>query len=382
VSGLHQTVGLASHAAARALHRTPPMPLNLTVSVTRACDSRCRTCGIWCSEPSLLDPGVELAPEESERMFASIGRGSVYFLNISGGEPTLREDLVDIVESGARLLGPAHVHLPTNGLDPDRVLDAVTRILAVLEHRDAVLSVKPSIDGIGAVHDRIRGVEGNHEKVMETLRRLLELRERHPGRLEVGCGTVLSKLNLDEAGRVVRMAETLDLDSIIHEIAENREEMGNESWAITPSPDEYARAVRPFAAALTRTIERADAMGALKAALRMRMIPLTLRWLRTGAGPLRCYAGSTNAHVGPRGGLWACAVQARKNRMAGMREMGMDMRRAWSSPGARSVRERIRRGECSCPLANQMYANILLDPVELARALALVSRFRTGARGA
>ncbi|MBW2260344.1 MAG: radical SAM protein [Deltaproteobacteria bacterium] len=355
------------------------MPLNLTVSVTRACNSRCRTCGIWCSEPSLLEPGTELTLDEYERLFASIGRGSVYFLNISGGEPTLRDDLAAIIESGARLLEPAHVHLPTNGLDPGRVVDTVGQILAVIEDRDAVLSVKPSIDGIGPVHDRIRGIEGNYDRVMETLERLLELRGRHPGRLEVGCGTVLSRLNLDEAGDVVRMAETLDLDSIIHEIAENREEMGNESWAITPSAAEYARAVRPFAAALRQTIERSDAMGALKAALRLRMIPLTMRWLRTSAGPLRCYAGSTNAHVGPRGRLWACAVQARANRMADLRQMDMDFREAWSGTAASRVRRRIRSGECGCPLANQMYANILLDPLELAGALSLVSRIRKGA---
>lgn len=376
MTGLHQAIGLAAHAAARALRRTPPLPLNLTISVTRRCDSRCRTCGIWCSGPTPPEPGDELSPGEYERLFGSIGRGSVYFLNVSGGEPTLRDDLPAIIESGARLLEPAHVHLPTNGLDPDRVLATVARILDVLADRGAVLSVKPSIDGIGPVHDRIRGVEGNYERVMETLGRLLELRGRHRGRLEVGCGTVLSRLNLDGAGDVVRMAETLDLDSIIHEIAENREEMGNESWAITPSAAQYAAAVRPFAAALRRTIERADAAGALKAAMRLRMIPLTLRWLRTGAGPLRCYAGSTNAHVGPRGGLWACAVQARSSRMADLRQMDMDLREAWSCPSAARVRERIRKGGCACPLANQMYANILLDPVELARALSLVSRIR------
>ncbi len=379
MTGLLQAIGLASHAAARALRRTPPLPLNLTISVTRACDSRCRTCGIWCSGPSPREPGEELTLEEYERLFASIGDGSVYFLNVSGGEPTLREDLPAIIESGARLLEPAHVHLPTNGLEPGRVLETVGRILDVLKDRDAVLSVKPSIDGIGPVHDGIRGIEGNYERVMETLERLLELRQRHRGRLEVGCGTVLSRLNLDEVGDVVRMAETLDLDSIIHEIAENREEMGNESWAITPSAEEYARAVRPFAAALRHTIERADAIGALKAALRLRMIPLTMRWLRSGAGPLGCYAGSTNAHVGPRGGLWACAVQARTNRMADLRQMDMDMREAWSSPSSARVRDRIRRGGCACPLANQMYANILLDPLELARALSLVSRIRRGA---
>ena len=378
MTGLVQAVGLASHVAARALRRTPPLPLNLTVSVTRACSSRCRTCGIWCSEPGLEDRGEELSLEEYEGLFGSIGRGPVYFLNISGGEPTLRDDLPSIVEAGARLLEPAHVHLPTNGLDPDRVLHAVERILAVLAAGSTVLSVKPSIDGIGPVHDAIRGVEGNYDRVMETVERLLGLRDAHRGRLEVGCGTVLSRINLAEAGEVVRMAETLPLDSIIHEIAENREEMGNESWAITPSAAEYAAAVRPFAAALRRTVESADSLGALKAALRLRMIPLTMRWLRTGAGPLRCYAGSTNAHVGPRGGLWACAVQARTNRMADLRHTDMDLPAAWSSRSAARVRDRIRGGGCACPLANQMYANILLDPVELARALSLVSRIRRG----
>jgi hypothetical protein len=64
--------------------------------------------------------------------------------------------------------------------------------------------------------------------------------------------------------------------------------------------------------------------------------------------------------------------------MADLRQMDMDLRAAWSSATASQVRERIRKGACSCPLANQMYANILLDPLELARALSLVSSIRRG----
>lgn len=350
--------------------------MNLTISVTRACNSRCRTCGIWCLEPASPGTSGELSLAQYESLFASIGPGRVYFLNISGGEPTLREDLERIVEAGLEHLAPAHVHLPTNGLEPGIVEEKVRAVLRVLEGSSAVLSVKPSLDGIGPLHDSIRGVEHNYERVRETLDRLLALRSAHRGRLEVGCGTVLSRYNLEGAGRVVRLAEELGLDSVIHEIAENREEMGNESWEITPSAEEYERAVRPFVAALGRTIARSDTLGALRAALRMRMVPLTVRWLRTGSSPLPCYAGITNAHVGPRGGLWACAVQARTHRMADLRDHGMDFRAAWASDRANVVREHIRRGGCGCPLANQLYANILLDPAEMARALAIVSRLR------
>lgn len=378
---LAQVLRLVAHAAARLAGRTPPLPINLTISVTRSCNSRCQTCGIWCSPAGDDDPADELTVGEYERMFASIGRGQTYFLNISGGEPTLRDDLPAIIEAGSRHMAVPHVHLPTNGLDPDRVVESVLDILGVLSDTGAVLSVKPSIDGIGALHDRIRGVSGNYTKVRETLERLLAIREDHQGRLEVGCGTVVSRLNIERVEEVVREMQGLGLDSIIHEIAENREEMGNEDWEITPSVEEYERAAIHFASAIEHTMGHGDSMQALRAGLRLRMIPLTAEWLRTGRVRVPCYAGITNAHVGPRGGLWACAVQARTHRMADLRDHDMDFRSAWSSRPAASVRGRIRSGGCSCPLANQLYANILLDPAELSRALALVARVRRGRGG-
>ncbi len=370
---------LGAYALARAADRVPPLPMNLTVSVTRRCDSRCTTCGIWCMDEALVDGELTLA--EWERLFESVGPGYVWFLNVSGGEPTLRPDLPEIVAAGVRHLEPDHVHLPTNGIDPDRILAAVTRILDALEDGPVVLSVKPSLDGIGDLHDRIRGVPGNFERVMETTRRLLDLRGRRPGRMEVGLGTVVSRRNLDATAEVVRLAESLGVDSVIHEIAENRQEMGNEDWGITPSAAEYGGAAAPFEAPLERRVAGGSPSVSLRAALRLRMIDLTRQWLQGGRAPLPCWAGITNAHVGPRGGLWACAVQARTHRMADLRLLDMDLRAAWGRESAREVRRNIRAGGCRCPLANQLYANILMHPLEMGRALAVVARARMGRSG-
>jgi len=374
---LVRTGRLAGYVVSRRLGRLHPMPLNLTASVTRRCDSRCRTCGIWCADEGAI--ADELSLGEWTRLFESIGPGRVYFLNISGGEPTLRDDLPDIVRAGARLLEAPHVHLPTNGIDPDRILRVVERLLDALDDTGAVLSVKPSLDGIGEDHDRIRGVEGNWRGVRETIDRLIALRAARRGRLEVGVGTVVSRLNWDRTDAIVRFAGSLELDSVIHEIAEEREEMDNDGRSITPDDRQYGIATRPFARALARQLRHGRPEAVLRAALRLRMIDLTLRWLRTGRQPLPCYAGITNAHVGPRGGLWACAVRARTHRMAGLRDHGMSLPSAWRSDGAARVRRTIREGGCDCPLANQLYANILLDPVEMARAAALVARARGGA---
>ena len=54
----------------------------------------------------------------------------------------------------------------------------------------------------------------------------------------------------------------------------------------------------------------------------------------------------------------------------------MDFPAAWASEEAREARARVRRRECACPLANQLYADILLDPVELARALTAIAALR------
>ena len=90
----------------------PPAPINLTLSITNMCNSRCQSCDIWKIYPAEKDRlEEELSVDEIEKIFRSVGR--VYFFNISGGEPFLRKDIVDIVRVGCEQLRPSVVHIPT-----------------------------------------------------------------------------------------------------------------------------------------------------------------------------------------------------------------------------------------------------------------------------
>ena len=142
-------------------------PISLTISLTNHCNHRCKTCDVYDNIQR------DLTVEEYEKIFRSIGRG-VFYLTVSGGEPFLRDDIVDIVRAAKRHLDPPVLLIPTNGLMDKRVPDQVREILDVF--RDGEVIINLSVDGIGAQHDSIRGRTGAYDRAMSTYAQLREIK--------------------------------------------------------------------------------------------------------------------------------------------------------------------------------------------------------------
>jgi len=131
-------------------------PMGCVAAVTYRCDARCEMCDIWKQRS---DPERELRPSDYEWLPRSLRS-----VNLSGGEPFLREDLAEITGVVHRACPRARVVVSTNGLAPDRI----ERTMASM----AGVAVRVSIDAVGELHDRIRGVEGAFERAVETVERL------------------------------------------------------------------------------------------------------------------------------------------------------------------------------------------------------------------
>src|SRR5262249_50304803 len=97
-----------------------PRPAFCTYLVSYRCHARCGMCDSW-----RMKPGRELTAAEVATVFAKIGRLDV--VRVTGGEPFLREDLVEVVRAIAAASDPMIVHVTTNGSFPDRVRDFVAR---------------------------------------------------------------------------------------------------------------------------------------------------------------------------------------------------------------------------------------------------------------
>jgi MoaA/NifB/PqqE/SkfB family radical SAM enzyme len=337
----------------------PSSPFNLTYSVTNMCQSRCRTCFIWKiykDNPELRSEELKLG--EIEKMFRTVGH--VYFFNLSGGEPFLRRDFEDLVLLGCKHLTPGLIHIPTNGISPQLVEKKTRGILQGMEAMGsrAALTIKPSFDGLGEQHDRIRGVRNNFPLVLETTQRLKRLKEKFP-RLGLGLGTVVSRHNVDSLHEIGEFVKTVGVDSYINEIAELRSEMFNQAEDITPDRSSYARAMEYFRARVREDLGRLEGLARLTQCFKLVYYDLVVRTMEEKRQVIPCYGGISNVHISAYGDLWPCCILAEDRSMGNVKDFDFHFKKAWHSKRADEVRKYIRAGKCHCTLENQTFSNIM-----------------------
>ena len=96
--------------------------------------------------------------------------------NVSGGEPTTRNDLVDICRIMLdKLPRLRKFGLNTTGLTPQRAIPMLTDIVKLCAERDVIFSFRVSIDGVGQMHNDVRQVPHGFDKANQTIRAMQAL---------------------------------------------------------------------------------------------------------------------------------------------------------------------------------------------------------------
>jgi MoaA/NifB/PqqE/SkfB family radical SAM enzyme len=113
-------------------------------------------------------------------------------LNITGGEPFLKEDLSEILDVVKRKA--KRVVISSNGFLTKRTLDVMSK------HRD--VGIRISVDGIEETHDHIRGVKGAYQKTLETLQGLRSL-----GVKDLGIAVTVSDQNAKDLVALHKLAK-------------------------------------------------------------------------------------------------------------------------------------------------------------------------------
>jgi MoaA/NifB/PqqE/SkfB family radical SAM enzyme len=193
----------------------PARPEALSLEVTRRCIARCVMCNIWQTPEDL----PELEAQEWLELLASPVLAGLKELDITGGEPFLRDDLVQLLQGIGRL---KTTHLPrlrsvaitTNGFLTRRVLADVRAVIGPLERAGVTLVFACGMDAVGDLHDRIRGTSGGWARLHATLEGLKKLREEHPS-LVLGIKTTISRYNVDELAPVCEYADAHGLFTIM-----------------------------------------------------------------------------------------------------------------------------------------------------------------------
>src|SRR5216117_2485050 len=201
---------IANTFIAAAVH--PIRPTVLIYNCTWVCDARCEMCNNW--KHGDRKAGMTLA--QLEPAIAHPFWGAVENLNISGGEPTTRNDLPEMVEM-------FHRHLPrlrkiginTTGLTPHRAIPMLTRIVEFCARQDLLISIRVSLDGIGDIHDQVRHVKRGFDKACETIEAMQALSQEYDN-FQFGIAATIFATNLDDAQNILTWARSKKLDIVFN----------------------------------------------------------------------------------------------------------------------------------------------------------------------
>ena len=130
-------------------------PIDATIAITYNCNSRCVMCNIW---------QMEKQPQLPIDVFKNLS-SSLCYINISGGEPFLHSGLSEIIKTIKASSPKAQIIISSNGLATDLIINKMRELLKI----DHNIGIRISIDGIGDMHDKIRGMDGFYERAIKTI---------------------------------------------------------------------------------------------------------------------------------------------------------------------------------------------------------------------
>jgi len=151
-------------------------PTSAFLAVTMLCNSRCIHCDIWKNK------GLDFLPVSVYRKLPS----SLEMVDITGGEPFLRNDIPEIVREVKTACPKARILITTNGFLPEKIQKHIDAIIAA----DPAIAFRLSLDGWGKTHETVRGIPRAFDKVMETIRIL-----KRAGVTDIGLTFTLMKIN-------------------------------------------------------------------------------------------------------------------------------------------------------------------------------------------
>jgi radical SAM protein with 4Fe4S-binding SPASM domain len=263
------------------------------------------------------DENMEITPEEIKCL------PRTKFINLTGGEPFIREDLDKIVE--VCYTKSPRVVISTSGWYEDRII--------ALAKKFPSIGIRISIEGLSCKNDELRGRTGGFDKGLRTLLILKEM-----GLKDIGFGCTVSNNNSGDMLSLYKLSTALKLEFAT--AAFHNSYYFHKSDNVITNKEEVCA---DFEKLINMQLKEIRPKSWFRAFFNMGLI----NYIEGNRRMLPCEAGLTNFFVEPYGDIYPCnGLEERfwKEPMGNIRETP-DFDKVWNSEQAEKVRTKVR----TCP---------------------------------
>ncbi len=292
------------------------LPTDASIILTYRCPMRCQMCNIW-KYPT--DSKEEIKASD----LATLPK--LKFINLTGGEPFIREDLPEIVEECYR--HTPRIVISTSGWYDERVIK--------LAEQFPKIGIRISIEGLKDKNDELRGREGGFDKGLRTLRTLREM-----GLKDIGFGCTVSNHNSSDMLALYRLSQEMGMEFAT--AAFHNSYYFHKDDNVISNQEEVAANFRRL---IKNQLQEPHPKSWFRAYFNMGLI----NYIHGGRRLLPCEAGTANFFIDPWGEVYPCNGLEKKYWMESMGNIHnapfMDI---WNSPQAQKVRELVKNCPKNC----------------------------------
>lgn len=177
-------------------------PTHALFFMTYRCTCRCQSCTMWQREGRKEE---ELSLDEWKRIVDSISKRGLQDVELFGGDALLRLDVLIPLITYIHAKG-IHTNITVNGT----LLDKEAAVALVESGLD---DFNISVDAIGSLHDRMRGVDGLFEKAKQGVRYVVEARGSRK-KPEIALNATISSANADQIDGLIDAAREWGMDTV------------------------------------------------------------------------------------------------------------------------------------------------------------------------
>ena len=335
------------------------MPLQLVLFVTSRCNMRCDHC-FYLDE--INDSSrTELSIEQIEALAKELG--GLHWVALSGGEPYLRNDLVEIIQAFYRYSRPNIISHVTNGYYPDRV-STMTEKMGASCSQSKVLTIF-SLDGLEKTHEEIRHSPGSFARVKESIQSVKKHQSRYPN-LETGVVITAQDNNREDLIPLIDYIETnLKPEGIYINLQRDHTQPSNvlvDSITLHHYQEAVAFYEKIQARKKFRGRKLLDRLLDGKNKIQKRTIA---KIAKDNTYQLPCLAGKVSVVVDELGNVYACELL--KDPMGNLKQQGF--RDIWFGERALRLSDSIIQDKCYCTHECAMSSSLLYNAPKLAQSM-------------